>query len=355
MTPPNFGRATRAALSIPLLVALACTPPDGAAGDGEGGATAAEFGGTIITLAELDEAIRQNLFEDATDQGDPATLYELRSTALDSIIDERLLEAEAEKRGTTVEALLEDEAEKAGPVEFAEIREFYERVKDRLEGVAFDDVADQIRTRLEQQRSVASRAALIDSLREATEITLALEPPRIDVAADGPSLGPDDAPITIVEFSDFQCPFCKRAEPTLHELVARYPDQVRLVYRHFPLDSIHPLARPAAEAAACADEQGKFWEFQKLIWDATPDLGPEKLAGMAETAGLDADAFGTCIGEGRFRELVEADLEAGQKAGVNGTPAFFVNGIPLSGARSLEDFVRVIESELARAEPAASS
>jgi protein-disulfide isomerase len=357
MTFPSCGRTQCAALLITLLAAGACTPPDGASSSGSGaGETAAEFGDTRITVSELDEQIRENLFTEATQGGDAAATYELRSGALGLMIDERLLSAEAEKRGVEVDEMLASEAEQAGPVEFAEVRAFYDEVKDRLQDVAFDDVADQIRARLEQQRDAASRAALLASLREAASVKVSLEPPRIDITANGPAIGPENAPVTIVEFSDYQCPFCKRAEPTLQQIALRYPDQVRIVYRHFPLDSIHPLARPAAEAAACAEEQGKFWEFHSLVWEATPDLGPEKLSEMAASLELDADAFGACVEERRFQARVQLDLDEGQAAGVNGTPAFFVNGIPLSGARSLDDFVQVIESELARlgSEPAAS-
>lgn len=344
-------RISSASLALALVLGLACTPPDDTSPSGASASeTAAEFGDTRISLAELDENIRQNLFEEATEGGDAAATYELRSGALDFMINQQLLEAEAEQRGLDVDTLLAAEAEQAGPVEFAEVQAFYDQVKDRLKDVAFEDVADQIRARLEQQRGAASRSALITSLREATEINVALEPPRIDVAADGPGIGPENAPVTIIEFSDYQCPFCKRAEPTLQQVVARYPDKVRIVYRHFPLDSIHPLARPAAEAAACAGDQDKFWEFHALIWEATPELGPEKLTEMAAALALDAEAFGACVDERRFQGQVEKDLSDGQAAGVNGTPAFFVNGIPLSGARSLDDFVRVIETELARSE-----
>ena len=350
MNVASRGHLVRTAPAFLLLVGVACTPPSGdtSSGGADTSEVAAEFGDERITIAELDEQIRENLFEEATEGGDAAATYELRSGSLDVMINQRLLAAEAEKRGVDVDAMLAAEAEAAGPVEFAEVRAFYDQVKDRLGDVAFEDVADQIRARLEQQRGTASRSALITTLREATPITVSLEPPRIEVAAEGPALGPDDAPVTIVEFSDYQCPFCKRAEPTLQQVAQRYPEKVRIVYRHFPLDSIHPLARPAAEAAACADEQGKFWEFHELVWEATPDLEAEKLSEMAEKIGLDTEAFGTCVGERRFRELVQNDLAAGQAAGVNGTPAFFVNGIPLSGARSIDDFVRLIESELAR-------
>ena len=174
-----------------------------------------------------------------------------------------------------------------------------------------------------------------------------IEPPRIDVAAEGPSLGPAGAPVTIIEFSDYQCPFCKRAEPTVREIAKRYPEQVRLVFRHFPLDNIHPEARSAAEAATCAEDQGKFWEFHELLFDELSE--PREGRSCASSPGqakLDLAAFDACVAERRHRARVDADVAAGREAGVSGTPAFYVNGIPLSGARSVDEFVKLIEREL---------
>jgi protein-disulfide isomerase len=343
----GLSRLALALVAIQALgFALGCQPPTSQAPSGDPAAT---VGDRTITIAALDERIKEDLFQNASGDGDPSKLYELRSETLDTLIEDALLEAAAEARSMSREDLMELEEAKAAPVTQAEMQTFYESVKDRLGDAAFDDVADQIRARFESQRRLEARAAYIGSLREASDVEVMIEPPRIEVAATGPSLGPDGAPVTIVEFSDYQCPFCQRAHPTLNAIAARYPDQVRIVYRHFPLDGIHPEARGAAEAAACADEQGRFWEYHELVFAATPELGAEKLEELAATAELDVDAFKACVAEGRFADLVANDLAEGQGAGVDGTPAFFVNGIPLSGAQPLEAFVKLIDAELERA------
>ena len=138
----------------------------------------------------------------------------------------------------------------------------------------------------------------------------------------------------------------------LAEVLARYPEQVRLIHRHFPLDNIHPYARPAAEAAMCADEQGRFWEYHDAIFARSGRLTDESVAEIGSELGLDLEAFGTCVEERRYAEFVSDDMEAGRSAGVTGTPAFFINGIPLKGARDADQLSRVIEAELARSEPA---
>jgi len=339
----------RACLATALPLALGCPPPEATPETASDPTPAAVVGERTITLGELDQRIRDDLFTEATGDGDPAQLYELRDETLDEMIDEALIEAEAKAQGVEADELLEREA-KPEPVEFADVQGFYDQIKGRMgPDVELEAVADQIRMRLESQNEAQARAAFLTSLREKADVRVEIEPPRIEVAAVGPALGPADAPVTIIEFSDYQCPFCQRAEPTLKQIAARYPEQVRIVYRHFPLDNIHPLARGASEAAACAGEQDKFWEYHALIWRETPELDADKLAALAQEAELDLEAFSSCVGEGRFADEIEADLEAGREAGVNGTPAFFVNGIPLSGAQPLDAFVELIESELARA------
>ena len=164
-----------------------------------------------------------------------------------------------------------------------------------------------------------------------------LEPPRVTVAAEGPSLGPADAPVTIIEFSDFQCPYCGRAASTVKQIHERYPKQVRIVYRNLPLDSIHPNARPAAEAAACADAQGRFWEFHDRLFANQRALAPEDLQRYAKEIGLDMAAFDQCVKDRKSQAKVDGDLAAANEAASNagkrglGTPAFFVNGDPALG------------------------
>jgi protein-disulfide isomerase len=343
--PASRALGRGAAALLALLGVAAC---DAGRPSAEDAKPAATIGTRTITIAELDAHIKDGLFREASEDRDPGKLYELRSGAIEQMIDEALLDAEAKKRGMSRDDLVKVETTKAKPVEQAEVQAFYDSVKPRLGDTKLEAVADQIRARLEAQRLQETHRALVEGLREQAKIEVKLEPPRIEVAAEGPSRGPAGAPVTIVEFSDYQCPFCKRAEPTVVEVMKRYPEQVRLVFRHFPLDSIHPLARKAAEAAACAEEQGKFWEYHTLLFGKSPQLDAATLKTLAEEAKLDVPGFEACVASGKHKERIERDAEAGKAANVSGTPAFFVNGIPLSGARSVDEFVKLIERELAK-------
>jgi protein-disulfide isomerase len=164
---------------------------------------------------------------------------------------------------------------------------------------------------------------------------------------DDPAIGPSNAPITLIEFSDFQCPYCRSwHEQVYNRLRQEYPDKVRIVYRDFPLFSIHPDAEPAAEAANCANEQGKFWEFSDRLFSGS-QLGEQTYLGYANDLGLDLDKFKTCIQSGRFRDEVMGDYQYASSLGVQSTPTFFLNGLPLVGAQPYEVFKQVIDKELA--------
>ena len=165
-------------------------------------------------------------------------------------------------------------------------------------------------------------------------------------ADDDPSKGPADAKVTIIEFSDFQCPFCARVQPTLKQIADTYGDQVRIVFRDFPL-SFHNDAQKAAEAAECADDQGIFWEYHDLLFANQGSLGVLSLKQYATNLGMDTVTFDSCLDSGKYAQEVKDDLADGSRAGVRGTPAFFINGIPLSGARPFADFKQIIDSELA--------
>ena len=150
----------------------------------------------------------------------------------------------------------------------------------------------------------------------------------------------------LVEFSDFECPFCLRAHQTLGEVFKTYGDRIKFVYRHFPLQN-HPNARPAAEASACAAEQDKFWPYHDRLFANPTQLAAEDLKHHATAVGLDLSRFSTCVDSHKYRKLVEADIAAGSALGVTGTPAFFINGRSLDGAQPLEVFKRLIDEELA--------
>jgi protein-disulfide isomerase len=172
---------------------------------------------------------------------------------------------------------------------------------------------------------------------------------RYEVAEDDdPVLGPADAPITIIEFSDYECPYCRRWHNEVWpQLKEAYPDQIRLIYRDFPLTSIHPNATPAASAANCAREQDQYWEFNERLFSMRFDLNVSGYQAYAEELGLDMDLFNECLDSGRYNDEVMADFEYAANLGVNSTPTFFVNGIPVVGAQPFEVFSQLIDKELA--------
>ncbi len=164
-------------------------------------------------------------------------------------------------------------------------------------------------------------------------------------ANNSPIKGPQDAPITIVEFSDYQCPFCSRSEPLIDQVLRAYPTQVRLIVKHFPLTSIHPHATGAARAAVAAQKQGKFWEMHELLFTNQKALSPEHLKNYAEQLGLDMEQFEADIRSPEVKSLVEEDMRLAQQTGVRGTPTVFVNGNLLQN-RSLDGFKQVIDTIL---------
>lgn len=183
-----------------------------------------------------------------------------------------------------------------------------------------------------------------------------LEPPRSEVAADGfPAHGPPDAPVTIVEFSDFECPYCARLQPTLEQAKHQYGEHLRVVYRHFPLTGIHPDAWKAAEASLCAGEQGRFWELHDLMFAEQGALAVADLQEKAARLELDAEAFNECLDSSRHHDTVLADVLAGDALGVSGTPAMFINGRLVVGAIPFAELAEIIDDELRRAAQAAKA
>ena len=171
---------------------------------------------------------------------------------------------------------------------------------------------------------------------------------RYDVPSDGYyATGPEDAPITIIEFSDYQCPFCRRWHQEVYQpLLAAYPGKIKLVYRHLPLTSIHPDAFPAAEAAMCAGEQNAYWQYHEKLF-ASELLGTEVYKQYAQELGLDMTTFEACITDHKYQQAIQEDSDFAVNLGVRSTPTFFVNGLAIVGAQPLEVFKQVIDKELA--------
>jgi protein-disulfide isomerase len=321
-------------------------------GGSEDGPVAARIGSEVITVAELDETIKDDLFKRETGDGNPSKVHELRSQAVKSLVARRVIEQAAEKQGMTTEAFLEAEFAKLPPVTDADVQAFYDQNAAQMRGAPLDAVAPRVKSHLENE----ARRSSIEALVASADTEIELVRPRVELRPGGPARGPEDARVTIVEFSDFQCPFCQRADPVLKEIEARYPKDVRIVYRHLPLDSLHPRARASAEAAACAADGNKFWEFHDQLFANTRALGDEDLRKYAAAVGLEPTSFDECVRTRKHAATVEADAQEARRIGVTGTPAFVVNGFVFFGFQTADALDALIREELgAGAGPATAS
>jgi protein-disulfide isomerase len=311
------------------------------------GDTVATVGDTSITLAEVDEVALQQPAGNFGSLPLSQALYEARRGAVEALVAEHLVNLQVKATGVDQTALVEREiTSKVIPPSEADIAAWYQANPSRVQGAPLDQVRGAIRDLLVRERTLEARSRYLDTLKSKFPVTIALDPPRIEVAEDNrPARGPADAPVRIVEFSDFECPYCLRAFPTVQQILSTYGDRVRFVYRHYPLPN-HPNAIPAAEASACAHEQDKFWPYHDRLFASPGKLSAADLKAHANELGLDTAKFNSCVDTRKFREDVEADMRAAEAAGVSGTPAFFVNGRPLSGAQPFEAFQRVIDEEL---------
>ena len=274
-------------------------------------------------------------------------------TTLRELVRARLLTLEADRLGITEQALHARIDGAAEPVTEADVSAFH-RQRGLTQPLA--DIAPRIRVFLQQQAVDAARASAYRELEQRYAVAYLLEPLRHEVAADGfPSSGPADAPVTIVEFSDFECPFCARLLPTLEQVKRQYAAAVRVVYRHYPLTGTHPNAWTAAEASLCAAEQGRFWDLHDLMFAEQDALAAADIKEKAARLDLDTEAFNGCLDSGRHYEAVLADLRAGDAVGVSGTPALFVNGRHLGGAVPFPTLAEIIDDELRRAAQAAKA
>lgn len=204
---------------------------------------------------------------------------------------------------------------------------------------------------MRQQRTtppVATPAQRFTEVRVALPATPSQAPIPTD---DDPSIGPTDARVTVVEFSDFECPFCRQAFPIVRELMVKYGDRVRFVYRDFPVRAIHDHAQKAAEAGACADAQGKFWALHDKIFQSVPAITVPDVKRYAQEVGLDTSKFNTCIDAGQFAAEVERDLADGIALGVRGTPTWFINGHKIEGVIPRETFIQILDQLLATSTP----
>ena len=301
----------------------------------------AQIDGQPLLLSELESGLRATVIR---------TLFDLDRRLADEVenhVMETILEREAAAAGMTLDGWIDWKIdERVWPVTLSEAKQHF-RTAGFPQGTQFGQVREQIIAQLTTQRRAGARVAVLEEVRARHQVDVMLEPFRLDLASnDDPALGPAGAPVTIMEFSDFQCLYCAKARVTVKELINRYPNRVRLVARDFPL-AMHGLAAPMAEAAGCAAEQGGYWPYADALFERYRTLQQEDLPVRAGELGLDPVAFKICMDSGHNADEVAADVQEGQIAGVTGTPSFFINGRMISGAQPIERFIEIIEEELA--------
>lgn len=308
---------------------------------------AARVGDEVITLEEVEQGVKPQLAKLEEQR------YELLDRKLDQLIAERLLAQEAKRRNVSVEEVLKTEVlAKVPDVPDSEVTAFINQNKARMPKMDDKELRLKVSEHLRSQRVNEQRQSYVQGLRGQSKVTVLLQEPisaRYDVSGDrGFSRGPKDAPVTIVEFSDFQCPFCKTANATVKQVLDKYPGKVRLVFRDYPLASLHPQAPKAHEAARCAADQSKFWEYHDVLFERSPKMSPQDLKQYAKDLKLDAATFDQCLDSGKHTAAVDKDFQEGAGLGLTGTPSFFINGKQIVGAQPLAAFQKVVDGELAK-------
>jgi protein-disulfide isomerase len=304
--------------------------------------------GEPVTMADVEELIGSELGQ--LDHQYRLQRQQLVEAAVDQLVRDRLVEAEAAARGVTTDELIAAETGATEPVTEEEVTAWYDRNEASLGGRSLEELHGQIAEYLEGTRHQQAVNQLAQRLRQEREVVLLLQPFRVELDnSDAPARGPASAPVTLTEFSDFECPYCGRFFPTLQRLMERFGDQLRVVYRQFPLNN-HPNAYHAALASLCADEQGRFWEMHDLMFSEQDRLDVESLKEKAGRLGLDRVRFDACLDSEQYAGRISKDILAGNRVGVQGTPAIYVNGIPLPrGNAPYATIAGMIDEELERA------
>lgn len=273
--------------------------------------------------------------------------YQIKKKALDGLISQKVVEAEAKKKGLTTEKLYEQEVDSkiAEPTE-VELNAVYAVQREQI-GRPFDEVKAQLTQTLKNAKIQQARKEYTARLREQAKVAVLLSPPRVQVGFDPARVrGNLRAKVMIVEFSDFQCPFCGQVQGTLKSILAKHADNVALAFRDMPVTQLHPQAQIAAEAAHCAIEQGKFWEYHDLLFADQSALDRNGLLSKAQKLQMDSKQFDACLSSEKYKAQIQQDSQEGMRAGVSGTPGFFINGVFISGAQPEAVFERLIREQL---------
>jgi protein-disulfide isomerase len=328
--------STLIGLALGMTLSAFANPAGG--GDANNVALVAEVSGHKLTRADLEQKEAAKLLQARYQY------YQAEHEAVNQLIEDHLLEMRASREHLTVEQLLErDVTDQVKDPTEDQLQVFYEGLQTKE---PFAVVREKIVATLRQLRLAKAHAAYLQALRDAADVRIDLAPPQAEVALDNaPRRGPQNAPVLIVEFADYECPYCQQIHPELKKLEEEFTGKVALAYKDFPLP-MHPRAEKAAEAARCAAEQGKFWEFHDALFD-DHQMELAQLKEHARTLKLDAASFDQCLDAGEQAAAVRKDFAQAQRLGLTGTPAFFVNGHFLSGAVSYGTLREVVQQQLA--------
>jgi len=298
-----------------------------------------EIDGAKLSLADFEGKHPTALFQARN------AFYQAERKALDNFIDEYLLERQAERQHVTVAQLLDQHVKSMVGKDPSEesLHVFYEGLDTTQ---PYEAVRDQILEKIRQTRFMKAKSAYVKTLRNAAAINIRFDAPRAVISLkDTPLRGLADAPVTIVEYADFECPYCQQIEPTLDRLRAEYGAKVAFAYKDMPLP-MHSDAPKAAEAAHCAGAQGKYWEYHDLLF-SSKQLELAQLKEHARTLQLDTQKFDKCLDSGEQAKVVAAQLDEGrQDLQIEGTPSYFINGRFFAGGLNYERFRTVIDEEL---------
>ncbi len=319
---------------------LLAAPALGLASEPGGDPIVAEVDGVKLTTADFEQKRSGALFQARND------FYIAERKALDQFIDDYLLEQQAKKENLTVAGLLEEHVTKAVPKDPDEgaLRVFYEGLDTNQ---PFEAVRDKIVESLRQRRAAKIRTAYLESLHSQARISVFVTPPRVRISLDNtPVRGSAGAPLTLVEFADYECPYCQQVQPALNKLQDEYKGRLVFAYKNFPLP-IHPHAQKAAEAAECARAQNKYWEYHDALLK-TPGFETPQLKERAREVGLESASFDKCLDTSEKSAEVKAHSDEAMKLGLQGTPSFFLNGRFFSGILTYEQLRQILEEELQR-------
>jgi protein-disulfide isomerase len=332
-----------------MFAAAFCAPGAAPGADGPSGSAVVlvEGNGVKLTLADLEQKRATSMFQART------AYYETERKALEDLVDESLLEQQASKEGVTVPQLLERHVNAVIPKDPSDeaLRVYYEGVET---AEPYEAVRDKIVEALKQRRIAKAKAAYMQALRSQNPMIIRLAPPRAPIAMKEVAVRGAASPrVTLLEFADFECPYCQQFQPVLDKLEAEFKGKLAFAYKDFPLP-MHRDAEKAAEASHCAGAQGKYWEFHDMMF-AKKQLDPPALKNYATSLKLDTTAFTACLDSGQMAGVVKEHAAEAQALGLQGTPSFFVNGRAISGNATYEKLRAIIGEELSAVDAQAES